>query len=68
MTIKPTSLDVRPSGFEIYIDNELKGSVFKQDREITVDDVMTYEEFILFVDAVNTIMERECEMTFKDKR
>jgi len=58
------SLDVQPSGFDIFIDGELKGTVFKQDKEIMFGDTMTYDELIVFYEAVRDIMERECEMTF----
>jgi len=63
-TSKINSLNVKPSGFNIFFDGELKCTVFKQEQEILFNDSMTYEELIVVYSAIRDIMERECEMTF----
>jgi len=58
------SLEVQPTGFDIFLDGELKCTVFKEQQEISFDESMSYEELIVVYSAIRDIMERECEMTF----
>ncbi len=47
---------ITPTGFDIFIDDRLCGTVFPKDNEVIVDEVMTVQELELFCSSVKSVM------------
>ena len=54
---------ITPTGFDIFIDNRLCGTVFPKDNEVIVDEVMTVQELELFYSSVKSVMDKDYSVT-----
>lgn len=47
---------ITATGFDIFINDRLCGTVFPKDNEVTLDDVMTVQELELFCSSVKSVI------------
>ena len=59
---------ITPTGFDIFINDRLVGTVFPKDSEVTVDDSMSIEELDVFYSSVKTIMGTEYSVTYNKEQ
>lgn len=56
-------LTITPTGFDIFINDRLSGTVFPKDNEVIVDDVMSVQELEIFCSSVKTVMDTDYSVT-----